>query len=72
MSYKINLAIAMRMATLLQLHREETYVLVNPTEDLIVSGESARRTFVGLYPLPSVQKSFADFSSALVDAAQPG
>ncbi|KAK3394123.1 hypothetical protein B0H63DRAFT_36844 [Podospora didyma] len=40
----INMGIAMRMGTLLQLHREETYVLVNPTQELIVRAESARRT----------------------------
>lgn len=40
------MAIAMRMATLMQLHREETYVLVNPTKDLIIRAESARRTLV--------------------------
>ncbi|KAM7220089.1 hypothetical protein V8F06_004603 [Rhypophila decipiens] len=40
----VNMAIAMRMATLMQLHREETYVLVNPTKDLIIRAESARRT----------------------------
>ncbi|KAK3311396.1 uncharacterized protein B0T15DRAFT_548868 [Chaetomium strumarium] len=40
----INMAIAMRMATLMQLHREETYMLPNPTSDLIIRAESARRT----------------------------
>ncbi|KAK4194554.1 hypothetical protein QBC40DRAFT_32621 [Triangularia verruculosa] len=40
----INMAIAMRMATLLKLHREETYVLVNPTKELVIQAESARRT----------------------------
>ncbi|KAK4125029.1 hypothetical protein N657DRAFT_570301 [Parathielavia appendiculata] len=40
----INMAIAMRMATLMQLHREETYVISNPTAELILRAESARRT----------------------------
>ncbi|KAK0723867.1 hypothetical protein B0T21DRAFT_44879 [Apiosordaria backusii] len=40
----VNMAIAMRMATLLKLHREETYVLVNPTKELVIQAESARRT----------------------------
>ncbi|KAK4133360.1 hypothetical protein BT67DRAFT_462911 [Trichocladium antarcticum] len=40
----INMAIAMRMATLMQLHREETYMLTNPTKELIIRAESARRT----------------------------
>lgn len=38
------MAIAVRMATLMQLHREETYVLVNPTDELVIRAESARRT----------------------------
>lgn len=45
---EINLAIAMRMATLMQLHREETYVLPSPTRELIIRAESARRTLVCL------------------------
>ncbi|KAK1826686.1 hypothetical protein QBC39DRAFT_363766 [Podospora conica] len=40
----INLGIAVRLATLMQLHREETYALVNPSKELIVQAESARRT----------------------------
>jgi len=40
----INMAIAMRMATLMQLHREETYELKNPTPELVIMAESARRT----------------------------
>ncbi|KAK0729701.1 hypothetical protein B0H67DRAFT_559408 [Lasiosphaeris hirsuta] len=40
----INMGISMRMATLLQLHREETYAVANKTKELIVSAESARRT----------------------------
>lgn len=43
----INMAIAMRMATLMGLHREETYRLPeNPSEELIMRAESARRTLV--------------------------
>ncbi|KAL2142445.1 hypothetical protein VTI28DRAFT_1154 [Corynascus sepedonium] len=40
----VNMAVAMRMATLMQLHREETYLISNPTKDLIIRAESARRT----------------------------
>ncbi|KAL2136412.1 hypothetical protein VTI74DRAFT_3846 [Chaetomium olivicolor] len=41
----INMAVAMRMATLMQLHREETYVIPSPsTKELIIRAESARRT----------------------------
>ena len=43
---QINMAIAMRMATLMQLHREETYVIPSPTQELIIRAESARRTLV--------------------------
>lgn len=42
------MAIAMRMATLMQLHREETYVVPHPTKELITRAESARRTLVRL------------------------
>ncbi|KYK57950.1 hypothetical protein DCS_04963 [Drechmeria coniospora] len=58
-SYKINMGIAVRMAVLMHLHREETYQLQNPTPDLIIRAESARRTMVRappsspLSPLPS-------------------
>jgi hypothetical protein len=45
---QINMAVAMRMATLMQLHREETYVIPNPTKELIIRAESARRTLVRL------------------------
>ncbi len=49
------MGIAMRLATLMQLHREETYVLVNPTKELIVRAESARRTLVcGTSSLPEL------------------
>lgn len=40
------MGVAVRMAVLLKLHREETYSLRNPKPDLIVTSESARRTFV--------------------------
>jgi hypothetical protein len=40
------MAVAMRMATLMQLHREETYLIPNPTKELIIRAESARRTLV--------------------------
>ncbi|KLU92072.1 hypothetical protein MAPG_11019 [Magnaporthiopsis poae ATCC 64411] len=40
----INLGIAMRMAALMGLHREETYALSNPTKELVIAAESARRT----------------------------
>lgn len=42
------MAIAMRMATLMQLHREETYTMHNPTKELIIRAESARRTLVSV------------------------
>lgn len=43
---KINMGISMRMATLMQLHREETYHVHNSTPDVIIRSESARRTLV--------------------------
>lgn len=42
----VNLGIALRMAILMQLHREETYALDNPTQAMIQKAESARRTLV--------------------------
>ncbi|KAM0283729.1 hypothetical protein ACHAQH_002318 [Verticillium albo-atrum] len=40
----INLGIATRMAVLMHLHREETYVIKVPTQELVIKAESARRT----------------------------
>lgn len=40
----INMGIAMRMAALMRLHREDTYTLPNPTREMIIASESARRT----------------------------
>ncbi|KAL1892884.1 hypothetical protein Sste5346_006777 [Sporothrix stenoceras] len=45
----VNLGIALRMAILMQLHREETYALENPTQAMIQKAESARRTLWMLY-----------------------
>lgn len=41
---KINMGIAMRMAALMRLHREETYALQNPSKEMVIAAESARRT----------------------------
>lgn len=40
------MGISMRMAALMQLHREETYQLSSPNPELIMRAESARRTLV--------------------------
>lgn len=40
------MGIAVRMATLMMLHREETFNMQNPTPELIMRAESARRTLV--------------------------
>ncbi|KAF4957879.1 hypothetical protein FSARC_11143 [Fusarium sarcochroum] len=40
----MNMGIALRMATSMRLHLEETYNVPNPTPDIIIRGESARRT----------------------------
>ncbi len=68
---QINMAIAMRMATLMQLHREETYVIPSPTQELIIRAESARRTLVRGLDMSLRERLEAD-SPSLVDAAQPG
>lgn len=36
----------MRMASLMRLHREETYQIPNPSPEIIIRAESARRTLV--------------------------
>ncbi len=69
-SSQINMGIAMRMAALMQLHREETYQVQNPTPDLIIRAESARRTLVGVLA-PSLIALVLMLGTA-VDAAQPG
>nr|XP_036589160.1 uncharacterized protein CTRU02_01207 [Colletotrichum truncatum]KAF6800802.1 hypothetical protein CTRU02_01207 [Colletotrichum truncatum] len=40
----INIGIATRMAVLMHLHREEFYKMKNPTKEMIIRAESARRT----------------------------
>ncbi|KAG5949963.1 hypothetical protein E4U53_005605 [Claviceps sorghi] len=45
----INMGIAIRMAVLMQLHCEETYRISNPTPELVIRAESARRTLWMLY-----------------------
>ena len=40
----INMGIAVRIASLMQLHREETYTLTAQTRSIIIEAESARRT----------------------------
>lgn len=46
---QINVGIAMRMAALMRLHREETYALQNPSKEMIIAAESARRTLWQLH-----------------------
>lgn len=45
----INVGIAMRMAALMRLHREETYTLQNPSKEMVIAAESARRTLWQLH-----------------------
>lgn len=40
----LNMGIAMRLAALMRLHREETYHVENPSKEMIIASESARRT----------------------------
>lgn len=40
------MGIATRMATLMMLHREETYQIQSTNPDMIMRAESARRTLV--------------------------
>ncbi|KFA81040.1 hypothetical protein S40288_00822 [Stachybotrys chartarum IBT 40288] len=50
----INMGIAMRMAALMQLHQEETYRLLDPTPELVIRAESARRTLWMLHSQDSL------------------
>ncbi|KJZ72576.1 hypothetical protein HIM_08100 [Hirsutella minnesotensis 3608] len=69
----INMGIAVRMAALMQLHREETYQVQNPTPELIMRAESARRTLWMLHsqdslhsgPLSPVSLAAADITALL-------
>ncbi|KHO00211.1 Zinc transcription factor [Metarhizium album ARSEF 1941] len=69
----INMGIAIRMAILMQLQREETYHVSNPTPELIIRAESARRTLWMLYsqdnlhsgPLSPVSLSACDITTLL-------
>lgn len=49
MLMQINVGIAMRMAALMRLHREETYTLQNPSKEMVIAAESARRTLWQLH-----------------------
>ncbi|KAK4189216.1 hypothetical protein QBC35DRAFT_380927 [Podospora australis] len=71
----LNMAIAMRMATLLQLHREETYALENPTAERVLQAESARRTLWMLHSqdnLHSGPRSPVLLSASDITALLPG
>lgn len=65
------MGIAVRMAALMHLHREETYQVQNPTADLNMRAESARRTLVSRgRAAPPLQLSLT-LQLLLVDVAQP-
>lgn len=59
----------MRMAALMRLHREETYTLKNPTKELIIKAESARRT---LWMLHSQSSSHHSGSGCILTAFRSG
>ncbi|CEJ86381.1 hypothetical protein VHEMI04090 [[Torrubiella] hemipterigena] len=69
----INMGIAVRMATLMMLHREETYQMQNPTPELVMRAESARRTLWMLHsqdslhsgPLSPVTLAASDITTLL-------
>ncbi|GKT42592.1 uncharacterized protein ColSpa_02773 [Colletotrichum spaethianum] len=49
----INIGIATRMAVLMHLHREEFYKMKNPTREMIIRAESARRTLYHMRKAPA-------------------
>ncbi|CAK7226699.1 hypothetical protein SBRCBS47491_006318 [Sporothrix bragantina] len=69
----VNLGIALRMAILMKLHREESYTLEDPTPTMIQNAESARRTLWMLYsqdnlhadPLAPISLSESDITTLL-------
>ncbi|TQV92119.1 chitinase 1 precursor [Cordyceps javanica] len=69
----MNMGVAVRMATLMMLHREETYKLNNPTREAIMVAESARRTIWMLHsqdnlhsgPVSPVALSASDITTLL-------
>ncbi|KAH7161342.1 hypothetical protein EDB81DRAFT_641838, partial [Dactylonectria macrodidyma] len=56
MSY-INMGVSMRMAALMRLHREETYEIHNPSPEVIMRAESARRTLWMLHSQDQLHSS---------------
>ncbi|KAK7433173.1 hypothetical protein QQZ08_000104 [Neonectria magnoliae] len=56
MSY-INMGVSMRMASLMRLHREETYQVQNTSPDVIMRAESARRTLWMLHSQDQLHSS---------------
>lgn len=56
MSY-INMGVSMRMASLMRLHREETYQIPNPSPEIIIRAESARRTLWMLHSQDQLHSS---------------
>ncbi|KPM34051.1 hypothetical protein AK830_g12522 [Neonectria ditissima] len=56
MSY-INMGVSMRMASLMRLHREETYQVQNQNPDVIMRAESARRTLWMLHSQDQLHSS---------------
>ncbi|KAG5984452.1 hypothetical protein E4U55_004796 [Claviceps digitariae] len=69
----MNMGIAIRMAILMQLHCEETYHVSNPTPELVIRAESARRTMWMLYshdnlhsgPMSPVSLAASDMTTLL-------
>ncbi|KAF7550777.1 hypothetical protein G7Z17_g5474 [Cylindrodendrum hubeiense] len=56
MSY-INMGVSMRMASLMRLHREETYQIQNPSPEVIMRAEAARRTLWMLHSQDQLHSS---------------
>jgi hypothetical protein len=54
---QMNMGIALRMASALRLHLEETYNISDPTTDTRIRGESARRTLVSYSDHSKSQKT---------------
>ncbi|KAG6014829.1 hypothetical protein E4U43_006082, partial [Claviceps pusilla] len=69
----MNMGIAIRMAILMRLHCEETYHISNPTPELVIRAESARRTMWMLHshdnlhsgPTSPVSLSASDITTLL-------
>lgn len=62
----MNMGIAIRMATDMELHVESSYQIQDPTPERIIRAESARRTLVRGNPPTCSRPSLTDYSGCFI------